>query len=140
MKDTKMTYFVSLFFTVSVFVGPLLLMTRGYSQIPSVKLITIRATVKDTSGLLVRGATIVVTDKHKDVVDNPDLVARFSGDTGQTYTRVPAVPATYSVTVYAHGYLPYTVQSVSGIHNSALTFSLKKKLKPNRPNSKNVKR
>lgn len=115
-----------LLLTAVLTISPTLL-SEGRAQDVPVKLITIRATVKDSAGRPIQGSSIVVTDAHHVIVDAPDLVARFTGYKGQVLVHFPASASFYSVRAYARTYLPSSVRTIPASRDSTLTFILNKK-------------
>lgn len=100
-------------------------LSRGQCQV-SIKVITLQATVKDTSGHPVQGATIIVTDKNKAIVEDPYLNLVYSGAGGLTNAQVPVVSATYFVTIRALGYFSPPAQKISGLHDASLKFVMRR--------------
>ncbi len=71
-----------------------------------VKLITVRATIKNSAGKPLMGVALTARNQSGSVVEEPDYDLIISGATGQTYTRLPVASGFYFVSVQTHGYVP----------------------------------
>jgi len=99
---------------------------------PRQKLITVRATVRDSAGKPPLSAVMEVEDKHGWPAGSPNLAALVSSN-GKLDNQYLQSPAHYFVTVSAQGCFTSAPQEISGLHDANLTFVLKRRPKTSRP-------
>lgn len=118
------------FITAAFAVTPLCLKQAHSQDInglpPPVKLITVRATIKNSSGKPLQGIALIARNQSGTVVEEPSYTVHVSGMTGQTYTKLPVASGFYFVAVQTHGYMPSPRQKISGLHDANLKFVLKR--------------
>lgn len=131
MKTSKQASCQLLRCTAAALVAMSLWLSQAYCQIPfegisHQKLITVRATIKNSLGKPVGGAALSVENQGGRPVDNPDMVYYMSSETGKIGIQYLKAPTRYFVTASAVGYFDSTPQKISALHDANLKFVLKK--------------
>lgn len=93
---------------------------------PRQKLITVRATVRDSAGKPPSFAVMRLEDKHRMSVDNADFTGHVSSN-GTLKDQYPQSPAHYFVIISAQSCFDSAPQEIFGLHDANLTFVLKRR-------------
>ena len=99
---------------------------------PRQKLITVRATVRDSAGKPPAFAVMRLEDKQGWPPGSPDLTVHVSSN-GTLEQQYYQLPTHYFVTISAQSCFESAPQEISGLHDADLTFVLKRKPKASHP-------
>lgn len=126
MSLTKTTICKPLVFGLAISMSMPLLSCQRQPHTLNPRLIRVQATVKNSAGRPISGASLFIMDSHDTAVEGPDMVFRPSGTQGQVALYVPASSGFYSVRIYAPEYVTSSVKTTSASQDAALTFVLNK--------------